>query len=187
MEKKFVYKATLSKVYCLTPSMIQELGEPDKYCVNLNYRSGPSASLYLIERVEAWIEAIKERVDRARASRAKRSSAMKAVHDLKRAERWLKAQEWLMAFPININRPLPSTLLADARKHYTIPDHVDPLQTKALFAHVRHRQSNYEEILQELYQQEFSNDLYPLLRLRIDPLVQEAVADWHASIKKESA
>jgi hypothetical protein len=187
MDRKYVYKTTLSKVYRMTPSMIEELGEPDKYCVNLNYRSGPAASLYLIERVEAWIEDNKERVDKARASRAKRSSAMKAVHDQKRAERWLKAQEWLKALAITVNLPLPSTLLADARKHYTIPDHVDLLKTKALLAHVRHRQTNYETILQELYQHEFGDALYPLLRQRIDPLVQEAVAEWHATNLKDSA
>lgn len=181
VRQRYVYKTTLSKVYGLTPSMIEELGEPDKTCDNPHWKTGPYfASLYLIERVEAWVEANRERVEKARTSRANRSSAMKAVHDQKRTERWLKAQEWVKTVPIKINRPLPSTLLADARKQYTIPDHVDLLKTKAIFAHVRHRQSNYEAILQELYQQHFSNDLYTLLRQRIDPLVQEAVLEWHA-------
>ncbi len=183
---RYVYKITLNKVYGLTPSMIDELGEPDEYCDNPHWSSGPSANLYLIERVERWIEENQERVAKARASRVNRSAAMTAVQAKKRTERWEKAQEWVNGLTISVNRPLPPTLLADARKSYTIPDGVDLLSTKALYAHARHRETNYEELLQELYQQEFCNDLYSLLRKRIDPAVNEAVVEWHARMASET-
>ncbi|MEI7776626.1 MAG: hypothetical protein WCK17_17845 [Verrucomicrobiota bacterium] len=60
--QSYVYKSTLRKKYGLTPSMIEELGEPDKRVPNQNYRSGPRASLYKVERVEAWIEKNLERI-----------------------------------------------------------------------------------------------------------------------------
>ena len=165
---RYVYKTTLNKTYGMSPSMIEELGKPDKYRTNPHYQSGPDACLYLIERVEAWVESNQERLKMAQDSRPNRSAAMEGVHAKKRAERWQKSQEWVEQLSITVNRPLPITLLADARKQFTIPDHVDLLNTKAIHAHVRHRQTNYESLLQELYQQEFSNELYPLLRQRID-------------------
>lgn len=184
---RYVYKTTLSKVYGLTPSMIGELGKPDKLCVNRYYRSGPSASLYLLERVEAWIEDHKERVEKARSSHAARSNAMKAVHDQKRAEQRRREQRWVKSVPIKLTTPLPATLFDDVRKHYTIPNHVDLLKTKAIFAYVRHWQSNYETILKELRKRDFSSELYTILRQRIDRRVKKAVNDWCDQNSKESA
>src|SRR5690349_1630057 len=90
-EKQFVYKSTLSKGYGLTPAMIEELGEPDKLCDNPHWSSGPPASLYRVKRVEAWIEGNEERVERARASRVRRSAAGTAVQEMKRGERHRQA------------------------------------------------------------------------------------------------
>jgi hypothetical protein len=177
-ELRYVYKTTLNKTYGLTPSMIEELGEPDKCCTNPHYQSAPEACLYLIERVEAWVEENQERLKKAQENRPIRSAAMKGVHANQRAVRWQKALEWVEQLSIRVNRPLPTTLLADVRKQFTIPDHVDLLKTKAIHAHVRHRHTNYESLLQELYQQEFSSVLYPLLRQRIDPMVKFAFARW---------
>lgn len=183
MKKKYVYKSTLSKVYALTPSMIEELGEPDELCDNPHWKSGPYyASLYLIERVEAWIEANQERVEKAKATRAKRSAAMKVVHDKKRAERWEKAQKWVAGLAVSVDHPLPGTLLDDARKRYCFAGHADPLNEKGLHAFVRHWRTNYETLLRELYQQEFSQELYPLLRKRVDEVVRRALAEWKGSV-----
>jgi hypothetical protein len=74
-EKEYVYKSTVAKVYGLTPSMIDELGGPDEVCENPHYRNGPLASLYRVERVEAWVEQNRERVEKAKERRAKRAAA----------------------------------------------------------------------------------------------------------------
>jgi hypothetical protein len=72
--RRYVYKTTLSKVYGLTPAMIGELGRCDKTCDNPHYISGPPASLYDIDRVEAWIEKNQDRVNRVRESRDRRAA-----------------------------------------------------------------------------------------------------------------
>lgn len=176
--KEYVYKSTLSRVYGLTPGLIEELGAPDESCDNPHYQSGPSASLYRIERVEAWIDANKERVERARATRAKQSASAKRVHDEKRAARFQKAQEWITSLAIRVERPLSSTLLDDARRCYEFHGHEDCLSERGLHAYVRHRLTNYEDLLRELYQQEFSPQLYPLLQARVDAVVRAALAEW---------
>ena len=84
--KEYVYKSTLRDVYGLTPSMIDELDPPDKIVDNPHYTNAPIASLYLIVQVESWIDANQEQVEKARASRAKRSEAAKKFHDKLRPE-----------------------------------------------------------------------------------------------------
>jgi len=180
---RYVYKSTLKKTYGLTPAMIEELGEPDKLCDNPHWKSGPPANLYLVERVENWVEANQERVEKARANRPKRSAAMTAANAKKKAERWKKARRWLSGLSISITRPLPKTLLDDARKSCTIPDNVDLLNAKALHAHVRHHHTNYEALLQVMNRHELCNDLYPVLRKLIDPIVKEALVEWLAQLK----
>lgn len=76
-DKQYIYKSTVRQEYGLTPKMIDELGQPDKTCENPYYSCGFEASLYLISRVEAWVEANKERLARAQELRIKRSDAMK--------------------------------------------------------------------------------------------------------------
>jgi hypothetical protein len=170
--RRYVYKSTLSKVYGLTASMIEDIGEPDKHRDNPHYRTGPPASLYSIQRVEAWIEANQQLVEKARASRGKRSEAMR--------ERLKAAKEWVRSLPIIVRQPLPSSLLDDAQKwkgnNYV--GHADPLQEKALHSYVRHRLTNYEKLLRELYEQELSFELYPLLRERVDAAVKAALVEW---------
>jgi hypothetical protein len=172
--REYVYKSTLRKVYGLTPRMIAECGPADKTRENPYYRNGPDASLYLIERVEAWIEANKERVEKARASRGKRSEAMKTVHDKKRAERLRKEEAWVSGVQITVADPLPDSLLKDAG----FISHRDPLEAKGVHAHVRHRLTNYHSLLAELNEREFSGDLYLLLRKRIDAVVTAALVKW---------
>ena len=185
--KRYVYKATLNKVYGLTPGMIAELDPPDKTCENPHYAYGPEACLYLIERVEAWIEANKERVEKARADRGRRSEAMKAALRKKNAERLRQAEErleaateWVRSLPIVVRQPLPGSVLDDAKKRRpnNFVGHADPLKERALHSYVRHRLTNYEKLLQELYAQEFSFRLYPLLRERVDAAVRAALVEW---------
>ena len=179
MKKLNIYKSTLSEVYGLTPSMIQELGEPDRYCDNPNYKCGPPASLYLVERVEAWIEQNRERVEKARLTRTKRSEAMRALHARKRAERWEKAKEWVASVAITVETPFPETFLDHARRFNKFT------AAKGLRSYVRHQLTNYETLLRQVNDEEFSGDLYPLLRERVDAAVANALDSWEATLDRD--
>jgi hypothetical protein len=195
-EKKYVYEATVRKVYGLTPSMIQELGPPDKYCENPHWKSGPLASLYLVERVEAWAAANRGRLEKAEAGRVKRSAAMKAVHEKKRVERrnmeevrreqyqacLRKAEEWVNGLEITVAQPFPPTLLEDARKAYKFKGHADPLKEKALVAHVRHSLTNYMKLVRQLPAQVFGVHPHNLLRNRVNAVVRRALAEWKEAL-----
>jgi hypothetical protein len=170
-EKQFVYKSTLTSTYGLTPIMVAELGEPDKVCENPHWKSGPSASLYCVDRVETWVAANKERLQRAKESRVRRAAAAKAVWDAKRGERRRKAEEWVNTVPIEV-APLPDTLIEDARRRH--PN----LTEKGLRAHVRHRLTNYESLLGRVRRHEFEEVLYPALRERVDAAVGRALDEW---------
>lgn len=50
--------------------MIQELGEPDKLVTNPHFQSAPDGKLYLVDRVEAWVDENQERIKKAQESRA---------------------------------------------------------------------------------------------------------------------
>jgi hypothetical protein len=77
-----------------------------------------------------------------------------------------------------VGRPLPATVFEDAGRCYGMRGHGDCLAEKGLHAYVRHRLSNYDPLLRQLYGQEFRQDLYPLLRERIDGRVGEALVEW---------
>lgn len=70
-KNEYVYKSTVRDVYGLTPSMIDELGPPDKLVRNRHNSNAPCASLYLVKRVEEWVARNQERVERAKVKRAK--------------------------------------------------------------------------------------------------------------------
>jgi hypothetical protein len=180
-EKLYVYKATLGRVYGLTPRMIEELEPPDELCDNPHYPSGPPANLYLIERVEAWIDEHKEEVEKAKSSRGKRSAAAKAVHDKKLAERLKAAEGWVAGLEITVQLPFPKTLLEDAHRCFALRGDENCLNEKGLHAYCRHRLTNYESLLQQLYENEFSGSLYPLLRKRVDAVVLAVLVKWKGS------
>lgn len=87
MEKEFVYKVTLSKIYGLTAGMIADLGPPDKCCPNTRYPGGPQMCLYRIERVEAWVAANKDRIEASRKSRALLAEKLTEFHMRQRDQR----------------------------------------------------------------------------------------------------
>ena len=175
---EYVYKTTLSKDYGLTPSLIKELGEPDKYVVNPHYRSGPEASLYLVERVESWIEANKGRVDKVRAIRATRSQAAKKVHEAKRNEKRKEALGWVRQAHLALE-PLPEDLLEQTRRHFNIADEVAPTE-KQLKSFVRHELTAYDSLRKKVKEIEWwlRDELYQDLRCRVDRLAEDALAKW---------
>lgn len=178
-EKLYVYKTTLRTVYGLTPRMIEALEPPDELCVNPHYKSGPPANLYVIERVEAWTDEHKEEVEKARASKVKRSAAAKAVHDKKLAERLKAAEEWIAGLEITVRSPFPKTLLKDAHRCFALRGDESCINENGLHAYCRHRLTNYENLLRQLYHNEFSGYLYPRLRKRVDAVVMAALLEWN--------
>lgn len=185
-EKHYVYKTTLRKVYGMTPKMIEELGEADKYVTNPNWKTGPyEASLYLIERVEAWVEENQDRLVKAKASRAIRSAAMKAVHKEKQEQRRREEQErlrkgraWADKVEVVVKRPLPKTLLVDARRYKDFGRTVVAPDDRKLRNHVRHKYTNYHLLLHEIGPWEVRGEVYEHLRKRLDAIVEEVVVEW---------
>lgn len=192
----YVYETTLRMTYGMTPSMIQELGEPDKVVTNPHFQSAAPGCLYLVDRVEAWVDENQERIKKARESRSRRSAAMKGVHRKKRAERrrleqqqmrleeerFSKEQEWLQTLPITIVKPLPTTLMSDAMRYRNQYGHSPTNPERAILNHVRHRYTNYHTLLKEIETKEFPYRLHPLLRQRVNAVVMEVLTEWKATV-----
>jgi hypothetical protein len=187
--KEYVYKSTLRSEYGLTPSMIDELGEPDEFVENSHYKSGPAASLYRIDRVEAWLAANQERVEKAGESRVRRSAAAKKRHDEKRAKelaerrreaalRREQAEEWVRTVAITCQTPLPPTLIADAKQRYTFRVGRQYWEQPAVHAYVRHHLTNYDVLRNQPPLREWRSECYHLLRNRVDEVVAQAVLAW---------
>jgi len=136
--------------------------------------------LYLIVRVEGWIDANQERVEKAQASRAKRSAAAKKVHEKVRAQKRALAFAWVDNVEI-VLEPLPDDLIERANRRFPLRAVVDVETEKGLRAFVRHCLSNYESLLTLLrgYEPWLSEDLYPRLRSRIDAIVDQALMEWN--------
>ena len=158
--------------------MIDELGEPDEYCDNPHWKSGPPASLYSIERVETWIEENKERVEKARQSRVGRSAASKHVHDKKRAERYEKAKAWVTSLAITVTRPFPNTLLDEARKTLHFQGTPGPFAGEGASRLCAPPPHELRVAVAGVVLPRVSRELYPLLRQRIDAEVVVALAEW---------
>jgi hypothetical protein len=185
--KEYIYKSTVRTVYGLTPAMIAELGPPDKLVDNPHYRSGPEASLYLIQRVEAWVAQNRERVETAKANRVQRSATLKKAYAERRAMRFEEEKKQVCEWVIYGPGALPGSLLRDAQVRYKLRGDADYLQEKGLHAYVRHRLTNYDKLLRELYHCEFAQELYPVLRKRFDEVVMKALVEWKGGSTKSPA
>ncbi len=74
-KKEFVPAAMLGTLYGLTRKMVDDLGEPDM----VRPHGGQFARLYRVERVEAWVAANLEWIDRANAAQAQQAARKKAA------------------------------------------------------------------------------------------------------------
>lgn len=176
---EYVYKSTLTRKYGLPQSLINELGEPDKYVSNPHYRSGPEATLYLVERVEKWIEENQDRVDKVRATREKRSKAARLAHNKKREMKRKRALKWIRRAPLKIV-DLPDDLMAKAAKHFGLRKQSDMPSEKGLLAYIRHHLSDYDRLRSAIKQREgwLHDELYAELRTRIDSEAQCRLKKW---------
>lgn len=167
-DRQYCYKTTLTKTYGLTASMIWRLGEPDRTVPNPHYRSAPPASLYLIERVERWIEANQAEVDRARQDREHRSRRMTAEMQFRRD----KLIEWASTVGIVV-APLPDDFYQRAVIHYESGD----VGRGGLIAFARHRYTNYERLLSEIEGKPGCGEAYMVIKARVNALVSDRLAE----------
>jgi hypothetical protein len=176
---RYVYKTTLKTVYGLTDGLIAKLGEPDKRVPNPHYRkAGAPSALYLVERVEQFIDTHAAELAHVRALRAKRSAAMTAVMQRRREA----AEAWARTVPLQI-APLPRlhTLAGDVHDYYAAisGEHRSHIHDNGYIAYIRHNYTNYDAVLIELEQrpdQVGSDAAYVIIRERIDALSHEALA-----------
>lgn len=182
--------------YGLTPSMVDELGPPDDYCDNPYYARGATASLYRVERVEKWVSENEDRLEKAKANRAKRSAAAavrrearlaekckveaKETEDRRRAaaEDRRRAREWGKTLNITLDASLPETLIEDARKKSMFRGCENVLEERALVAHVRHEYTNHDLIRKGLKREECSQAMYNELRASADEVAKAALKKW---------
>jgi len=101
---EMVYKSTLKSRFGLTDKLILLLGDPDKLVKNPNYKSGPPAGLYLVERVESFIRDHLVEVDEAKAKReGRKAAAQKAV-----ATKTREIVAFASSVDLGVVNPLPS-------------------------------------------------------------------------------
>lgn len=81
--------------YFLTDKMLKEIGEPDLLRPNPHYRSAAPMKLYLIERLENWIAANSDRVEKAMLRRQKLSKIQLQVHQKRREQLRAEINGWI--------------------------------------------------------------------------------------------
>lgn len=172
-EKQYVYKTTLRDVYGLTDRMIAELGDPDKYTKNPHWRSGPMASLYLIERVEAWCDANRARINDILEKRAARQRAAKRAVETK----YIALIHWAETAEIELE-PLASYEDAwkSAETYYSGSswhDRYDGVSFGGVIAYMRHNCTNYDRLLRQIDGKVGTHEAYQILRGRVDDLVEK--------------
>ncbi len=168
----YAYKSTLKEVYGLTDAMIGELGAPDKTMPNPHYRSGPASALYLVARVEAWIDANRERWEAAQQKRAQRSATSNAAAGRKRAELVAWAEGAQIAVQTLPDRRTLEALTVQQGDAFLVQrgryGEGFTLSENAVIAFIRHNLTNYEALLSELAGKIGGADAYVILRERVD-------------------
>ena len=172
-QKEYVYKSTLRDVYGMTDSMIAELGDPDLRVKNPHYRSGPLASLYLIERVEAWCDAHDDRLQKALSARAKRSEASKRANETK----YNQIIEWANTVTVELYPPDSyEAVWNEADAYYASRDwrfFGFGVGFGGVVAYMRHNCTNYDRLLKQIYGQVGTHEAYQIIRDRADNIVEQ--------------
>ena len=185
----YIYMSTAKTEFGLTPSLILELGEPDKLVPNPKFRSSSPARLFLRSRVEEFCAKNKERLDALKSEAAKRRlSASKAVETKRK-----KVLSFIEGVEIEFfTMPSYAKLLSEADAHA-----IERYGAKAhnvgfygVCATVRHRYTNYEKILKDVEGRTGKDDAYLAIRERLDGLIEAKVealrtaSNQHNSMEK---
>lgn len=159
-EKRYMAKSTLKEVYGLTDRLIKLIGLPDKTAPNPYYNRAAPMCLYLIERVENWIENHPDEVKTAKA----RSNRGKRVSGAKRLEMLAWAENVDVAiYKLGNKKKLERQTLA-ASSH--LEDFT--LTENAIIAFVRHNRTNYHDLLSDLSGRAGCAEAYAIIRRRVN-------------------
>jgi len=170
-EKKYVYKSTLRDVYGLTAGLIARLGEPDLHVKNPHHRSTTSY-LYLIERVERWIEENQAEVDKVRSARPTRSARAKTQYEQRKQE----MIQW--AETVTIEVEWPDDVFKDAENYYADDDEYYGISEGGLLAYARHNCTNYHALLSQL--RGFvpgADEAYQIIKRRVNEVCEQRIFD----------
>ncbi len=188
---RYYYKAQLRRECGLTPAMVEDLGPPDRDRVNPFNAHGRPARLYRVDRVEAWVNQNKERVEKAKRDRVKRSEAARQAHKRKRAEQLRPFIELMDRLEIKVVKTFPGILLKRVPARFSFRGKVECLQDQHLRGYIRRRFTNFKALWQEFckqdYKDEYDDDLRELLQERVDAAVMTTFLEWKKGIEAAPA
>ena len=149
---EFVTLGTLKTEFGFSAKWITALGPPDQEKPNPRYRTAAPMKLYAVNRVLAFIADHQAAYDVWIQERAKRSGAARrgAEQRLERAEelrrqRAAEAERWATNVPTEILR-LPRYAESKACQHFG----TDSVNDRGVIAYLRHRYTNYDDLLREM-------------------------------------
>jgi len=135
----------------------------------MHWKSGPPAYLYDVARVEDFIDQNKERVEKERRLREKLSAAGSANYRKPLEKEIAEVTEWAESISIHI---------------YASTSDLDRIcphgSAKAVRAQIRHEYTNYDFVLQGLYEyrSDIQEEVYPLIKERFEDAVEAAIHNW---------
>ncbi len=161
--------------YFLTDKMLKEIGEPDLLKRNPHYRSAAPMKLYLIERLENWIAANSDRVEKAMLRRQKLSKIQLRAHQKRREKIQVEINGWI---PVLELTEITKTILNEARDYYQwrYEDFDGILTDNAICAFIRHWYTDYEEFLGKIARYKGKTGvslIYPTIKGRVNTLIIE--------------
>jgi len=168
-DKKYVYKSTLKKVYGLTDKLIRQLGSPDKIVPNPHYRGAAPSSLYLIERVEEWIENHPGEMNSAMA----RSRAMKDIAEIRR----LETLAWANSVSVIVNEFEERKELEKQTLNAAWHQEDFILTENAIIAFVRHNRTNYHDLLATLSGLIGCAEAYVIIKRRVNDEITKRLVE----------
>ena len=158
-EKRLITKTTLIKDYGLNDEWLKLLGEPDKEVPN-PYYSKASMYLYDEERVLAILSKNKEAYKRRLADRKKRSLIGTRVAEA-RAKKTLEEAEQAEVELCELSKDV--SLLGMAASYFDDPF----VKGAGIWAMLRHRFSNYDELLGDLHGKVGRNEAYHVVKEKV--------------------
>jgi len=185
----YIYKSTLKTLYGLSDGWIARLGAPDKTRPNPHYKCAPEASLYLRERVETFLDDNREEYERFILKRIARQSRAKTIADHRTSD----LLAWADTVKIKIGS-LPDSLsaLEWAATESFLTRQYDRGRCEAdyypghnaLVAYVRHRLTNYENLLAYIEGRPGHAKAYLRLKVRVNQVIERELAERYYQAEK---
>ena len=147
---KFITPTRLKSEFFFTPTLLRQLGPPDKLATNPHYSSGPPMNMYLISRVKLFMRRHRAKFEVAKKRRPSRSlSAGAAVKTKTRRliDEISKTPLVIAKLPRNLESVVSSADAHASDRHGMDAREVGP---HGVIAHIRHNYTNYESVLRIL-------------------------------------